>query len=118
MEILIAGYSDFEPAIASELIVSAKQAALAQDGCIACFRALDAPHPRRVSVYQEWIGEAAFANHFAGRSYSDMGAQLRSAGWTGFAVKVYRSDFSEPAYDDNGLPRGDVFTAGRERDLP
>ena len=119
MAILIAGYIDFDPAIATELIVSAQaliQAALAQDGCIAYSWALDPLHPGRVRVYEEWTGEAALASHFKGHPYRDMGAHLRSAGWTGFAVKKYRSDLSEPVYDDAGVPRADFFSAATTGD--
>ena len=118
MAILIAGHIDFDPAIATQLIVSAEpliQAALEEDGCVAYSWALDPLHPGRVQVFEEWTGEAALASHFEGRPYRDMGAHLQAAGMIGFAVSKYRCDLSEPVYDERGVARADFFTGGKER---
>jgi quinol monooxygenase YgiN len=113
MAILIAGHIDFDPAIVSQLIVSAApliDAALEEEGCVAYAWSLDPLQPGRVRVFEEWTDEAALAHHFSGAPYRDMGAHLHAAGMLAFAVNKYRSDLSEAVYDEKGEARADFFT--------
>jgi len=111
--IIIAGYLDFDPAIAEKLIIDARphiDAALAEPGCRAYTWALDPLHPGRVHVFEEWADESALHGHFTGAPYRDMGAHLNSVPILAMEVKKYRFDVAEPVYDDEGVPRADFFT--------
>lgn len=114
MPIVIAGYLDFDPDRAEQMIRDAKpliDAALAEPGCLAYSWAIDPLAPGRVHVFEEWADEAALAGHFSAAPYADMGAHLHAVGILGFDVKKYRVDLIEPVYDDMGTPRADFFTA-------
>ena len=114
MAIIIAGYLDFAPGVATPMIREAKpliDAALEEPGCRAYSWAVDPSFPDRVHVFEEWDDEASLAGHFAGAPYRDMGAHLnKGAGILGMAVQKYRWDIAEPVYDDSGVPRADFFT--------
>lgn len=114
MTIVIAGYLDFDPNRAEQMIRDAKphiDAALAEPGCIAYNWAIDPLVPGRVHVFEEWSSEEALAGHFSAAPYADMGGHLQAVGILGFNVKKYRVDLIEPVYDETGVPRADFFTA-------
>lgn len=114
MPIIVAGYLDFPPASAEQLIIDAKpliQAALEEPGCRAYSWSLDPLHPGRVHVFEEWDDEASLAGHFGSSPYAEMGAHLQAGpGILGMEVKKYRCDCAEPVYDDSGTPRADFYT--------
>lgn len=114
MPIVIAGYLDFQPEQAEQMIRDAKpyiDAALAEPGCLAYSWAIDPLTPGRVHVFEEWASEEGLAGHFSAAPYAEMGAHLHKTGILGFNVKKYRFDIAEPVYDEAGTPRADFFTA-------
>lgn len=83
-----------------------------EPGCEAyCF----APDPcvdTRIQVYEAWTDQAALAAHFEHPNYLDMRTRLGELGLVGATSRKFRSDLSEPVYDESHTPRADFFTAG------
>ncbi|MDG2028979.1 MAG: antibiotic biosynthesis monooxygenase [Acidimicrobiales bacterium] len=82
-----------------------------EPGCLAYIFSADPCEDRNIQVYELWEDEATLAAHFHHPNYTNMRTVLRSFERTGGDVRKYRSDLSEPVYDDTGTARADFFTA-------
>jgi quinol monooxygenase YgiN len=116
-QIIIAGTIDLaDPTKTHEALEST--AALQQatrdeePGCLAYVFSADPCVPGRLCVYELWTDEASLAAHFQHPNYLNMRAALGTIGLSGSNNRKYRTDLSEPVYDDTRTPRADFFTTG------
>ena len=82
-----------------------------EPGCLAYVFSPDPCVEGRLCVFELWTDEASLAAHFQHPNYLNMRAALGKLGLKGSDNKKYRTDLSEPVYDETRTPRADFFTA-------
>jgi quinol monooxygenase YgiN len=113
--IIIAGYLDVHPDDRDACVAAATDMQMAtrndEPGCLAYSFSADPCVPGRIQVYELWTDTASLAAHFQHPNYFGMREMLGTFRRVGGSIAKYRSDLSEPVYDQDRKARADFFTA-------